>query len=442
MRRKSMWVAATCILALVGLRPVFSSGAASASKEKVLYAFTGGADGAYPESQLTLDSAGNLYGTTSGGGRAVTGCGDDGSGTVFELVRSQSGWKEQVLYTFGSYDGDGCGPQAGLTFDIAGNLYGTTLGGGGADGGGTVFKLTPNGKGEWTESILASGIGDFPSAVVIDASGNLYFTVSQGLSGGRSCNDFGCGGVFELSPQMDGSWQKTTVHVFQGAPENDGAWPQSGVLLDSAGNLYVATEYGGVNGCHSNQYNSDYPPTGCGGIYEFTNNSGTWTETTIYTFERGDGRAICPLGKPAFDHAGNLIGPTFLGGNGLGTFYELTPGKNGVWNQSVQYRFFGHGNGSRPLGNLTVGGEHRVYGVTSAISTKEEATAFELDDSVPRWKGKVLHTFSGGSDGLNPKAGMIMDRQGHLYGTTYQGGGGTGCYQPYAGCGTVYEVNP
>jgi uncharacterized repeat protein (TIGR03803 family) len=420
------------------------SGFASAASEKVIYNFTGGADGALPMSQLVLDGAGNLYGTTSSGGIGIQACGN-GCGMVFELVRSQSGWEKRVLYNFGSYDGDGTIPQVGVTFDAAGNLYGTTVAGG-AYQEGTIFKLTPNAKGGWTETTIYNFQFDcctgFPSALVVDAAGTLYGTIMQGVTG--NCNHMGCGAVFELSPQMDGSWQETTIHGFQGAAENDGAWPQSGVLLDSAGNVYVATEYGGIPGCHSSEFNSGFPPTGCGGIYEFTNNSGTWTETTIYTFERGDGRAICPLGKPAFDHAGNLIGPSWLGGNGLGTFYDLSPGKNGAWQQTVLYRFFGDGNGARPLGNLTFDGQHRVYGVTTVIPAKQEAIVFELDQSVPLWKGKVLHTFGGGRDGLNPEAGMVMDRKGHLYGTTFQGGtgrGGVDCLEG-PGCGTVYEVIP
>jgi uncharacterized repeat protein (TIGR03803 family) len=135
MRQKTFWIAASCVLAMLGLRPIFSSGAAPASTEKVIYAFTGGADGGEPMSNLTLDAAGNLYGTTSGGG---TGACNSGCGTVFELKRTQDGWKEEVLHHFVGTDGES--PGAGVIFDKAGNLYGTTTSGG-SNGGGTVFKL-------------------------------------------------------------------------------------------------------------------------------------------------------------------------------------------------------------------------------------------------------------------------------------------------------------
>jgi hypothetical protein len=151
MRSNHLWIGGIGILALLALPPVISSGVPPASKankqpsatEKVLYSFTGGSDGGTPLSDLTLDSAGNLYGTTSAGGTGSA-C-QGGCGTVFELKHSANGWKEQVLYSFKGGT-DGASPQAGVIFDSAGNLYGTT--------NFTVFKLAPNSKGGWTESVI------------------------------------------------------------------------------------------------------------------------------------------------------------------------------------------------------------------------------------------------------------------------------------------------
>jgi uncharacterized repeat protein (TIGR03803 family) len=231
MRSNHFWIGGIGILALLALPPVISSGVPPASKankqpsatEKVIYSFAGGADGAFPQSDLIVDSGGNLYGTTLfGGGGTGTGC-TGGCGTVFELKRTQSGWKEQVLYSFQGNSGDGKYPEAGLVFDTTGNLYGTTVEGVGSQCG-TIFKLAPNGKGGWTESVLYSfdckgSAGLYPSSdLVFDRQGNLYGTAPQGgVTAG--CNN--CGTVFELTPQSNGSWTESTLHQFAGPP-NDG----------------------------------------------------------------------------------------------------------------------------------------------------------------------------------------------------------------------------
>jgi hypothetical protein len=126
MRRKSFWIAASCILAVVGMRPVICSGAVPAGTERVIYSFTGHSDGANPMSDLAIDAAGNLYGTTNHGGTNTCSL---GCGTVFELERTNDGWKEQVLHSFAGGN-DGSYPAAGMIFDKAGNLYGTTAQGG------------------------------------------------------------------------------------------------------------------------------------------------------------------------------------------------------------------------------------------------------------------------------------------------------------------------
>lgn len=183
MRRNQYWAGGIGILALLGLLPVISSGAPPASKakppsahEKVLYSFTGGSDGAWPMSDLVFDGAGNLYGTTSTSG--------DGScaGTVFELKRTPTGWREEVLHCFHGQN-DGESPEAGVIFDASGNLYGTTRQGG-TSGLGAVFKLAPNGKGGWTESIIYNfaDVALPTSDLAFDTNGNLYGTTTYGGS--------------------------------------------------------------------------------------------------------------------------------------------------------------------------------------------------------------------------------------------------------------------
>ena len=157
-------------------------------KEKVLHTFTG-QDGREPHAGLIFDATGNLYGTTSA--------------TVFELKKND-GWAENVLHKFGKGK-DGAALSAGVVFDASGNLYGTTVKGG-ANSSGTVFRLTPQGSGKWAEAILHSfknngQDGYWPDAgVVFDPAGNLYGTTSAGGTSTLGCSAYPCGTVFEITP--------------------------------------------------------------------------------------------------------------------------------------------------------------------------------------------------------------------------------------------------
>jgi uncharacterized repeat protein (TIGR03803 family) len=181
----------------------------------------------------TLDRAGSLYGTTS--------FGNGSGGFVWELLHGS--WKEKTLHLL---DGGPCG---GVVFDKHGNLYGTTSYGGKYQVG-FVFKLTPAAKGKWKETILHSFKGGSDGQgplgeVAIDKAGNLYGTTEQG--GDPSCAAAGCGTVFKLTPEAKGKWKETVLHRFNGT---DGRTPETEQLvLDEKGNVYGTTVFGGKSGC-------------------------------------------------------------------------------------------------------------------------------------------------------------------------------------------------
>jgi uncharacterized repeat protein (TIGR03803 family) len=204
-----------------------------------IYTFQGGSDGSSPASGVIEDQAGNLYGTTSQGGGQ--GCSGQGCGTVFELSPNGSGWTETILYRFQGTT-DGSSPMAGLIFDSAGNLYGTTETGG-AGGGGTAFELTSSG-GQWTFHLLfgftAPGQGQsLPgphASLAMDAAGNLYGTTMYDGAAGH-------GAIFKLT-FSGGGWNYTSLHDFTGG--TDGGEPTSNVVFDSQGNLYGTASAAGT----------------------------------------------------------------------------------------------------------------------------------------------------------------------------------------------------
>ena len=195
-------------------------------KETVLYTFTGGADGSYPDAAVIRDAAGNLYGTTQFGGTY-------NFGTVFKL---DSIGKETVLYRFRNGT-KGLYPVGGVIQDKAGNLYGATEVGG-AFSSGTVFKLDTTGQKTVLHSFTGGADGQNPVAGVIrDAAGNLYGTTQYG--GGLTCFGSGCGTVFKL----DTTGKETVLYRFTGGA--DGASPVAGLVRDAAGNLYGTAYFGG-----------------------------------------------------------------------------------------------------------------------------------------------------------------------------------------------------
>ena len=206
----------------------------------MLHSFSNKGDGYLPKASLIFDTVGNLYGTTSQGG-AYT------DGTVFALTpKAGGGWTEAILHNFNNGK-NSIGSYASLIFDGAGNLYGTTFGGG-AYNNGMVFELTSQADGTWKEKVLHSfnydrGDGSNPQGgVVFDATGNLYGTTFQG----GAQND---GTVFELTPNAAGDWTEKLLHVFeQSGKPMDGLLPYSGLVLDAARNLYGTTAYGGAYG--------------------------------------------------------------------------------------------------------------------------------------------------------------------------------------------------
>jgi uncharacterized repeat protein (TIGR03803 family) len=426
MRRSILWGAGVLFLALACVRLALPPNAAAASSGKIIYSFAGGADGAYPESDLILDAAGNLYGTTNGGGK--------GCGMVFKLARGTDGWKHQVLYSFGNVSNDGCGPTAGLIFDSTGNLYGTTGVGGisGCDSGcGTVFKLATNSHGGWSETVLykftgRNGDGAYPNTdLVFDSKGNLYGT-TWGGGQGTGCYIEGCGTVFRLVPNSDGTWTESIVHTFAGAP--DGSHPASGLILD-AGNFYGTTGYGGAEMCADG-------PRGCGSLYKLTPDSGGgWAESVLYSFHRFQGTAKNPSGGLLFEAAGQIVGTSTEGGDAIGAVFQLEQTKKG-WEQTVLYRFYGTPDGESPVGRVGIGPNGEVFGATTFGGKNANTyygTVFELKRVNGRWKERVL--FNANSAAYNPQAGPTVDSQGHVYGTFAGGGQGNNF-------GAAYEIIP
>jgi uncharacterized repeat protein (TIGR03803 family) len=329
------------------------------SQYKVLWTFTGyPSDGASPRSNLVFDRAGNLYGTTYGGGSSTAALCPGGCGVVFRLSPNQDGsWTNTILYNFctqyiNNLCQDGAYPQAGLVFDTQGNLYGTTVNGGAQScpvghGCGTVFELSPQG-GSWTETVLYSFCsnnvnnqcldGYAPlSQLTQDAAGNLYGTT---MAGGNSA----VGTVFELL-HGGGGWTETVLYSFCAIGEfcSDGAEPHAGVTFDKAGNLYGTTELGGSSNLH-----------GAGVVFKLSLGANVWTETVLHSFESGKDGGV-PLGGVSFDTLGNLYGTVSGGGPDFAGGVFRIPAKNG----KIGSLFFDNTNGNTPAAGALVDSKPR-----------------------------------------------------------------------------------
>jgi uncharacterized repeat protein (TIGR03803 family) len=402
---------------------IFSASNLCLAQEQTLYGFGIAPDGNYPAVSLVLDRSGNLYGTTSQGGTS-------GVGTVFELAQSNGVWSETILYNFcqQSNCADGSAPYGKLVLDSKGNLYGTAYFGG-TYGCGVAFRLTKNAMGTWNETIVhnfGNGLdGASPSAgMTFDKSGNLYGTTSFGGAAGSNCFG-GCGTVFKLTPTGDGQWTEAVLYNFCSQPScSDGNSPSAGVVFDNAGNLYGTTEYGGTLEVD-------------GVVFELSPSGTGWTQQVLHTFAGGfDGDT--PHGGVVV-HGGNLYGTTEFGGkNGNnGTVYEVRHLRNGTWVEHVLHSFcaqFECSDGSSPLSEVTFDHSGNLYGTTFAGGTPQEGLVFKLSFSGGHAMESVVYSFTGATDGFNPHAGLVADRNGNLYGVTFQGGTG--------GYGTAFEITP
>ncbi len=395
---------------------------AQAQTFSVIHTFTGGGDGWWPYAGLTIDQAGNLYGTTSEYGAAY-------SGTAFEMKRKNGAW---IFSTLSDFSGSSLAriPQARLIVGPGGALYGTTLYGGTGEctelGCGSVYSLRPPQticRGincPWSDSSVypfpgSGDIGNQPGFVdpVFDAAGNLYGTT---IMGGANFD----GNVFQLT-RSNGGWTATSIHDFDGS---DGMLPQSGLILDPQGNVYGTAWQGG--------------PNNKGSVYRLTHTGSGWTFETLYAFPNASDGSN-PVGALVRDGAGNLYGSTFTGGvNGGGTVFELSP-SGGGWNFTVLYSFSGTGYNPGPLVALTLDAAGNLYGTTYLDGAHGFGSVFKLTNNHGSWSHTDLHDFTNGADGSYPISEVVMDASGNLYGTASQGGNLHVCG---TGCGVVWEITP
>jgi hypothetical protein len=314
-----------------------------------------------------------------------------------------------------------------------------------------ILTLAATASAEWKEKVLYSfqgGTTDGSSpagGVVFDAAGNLYGATDQG---GGECPPAQCGIVFQLSPPAKNGdpWTETVLHVFKGNASGDGNTPVGSVIIDSSGNLFGTTGYGGTGNCVLLG-----EKVGCGTVYELSppaQKGGAWTETILYSFPTAK-QGYLPNGNLVFDKAGNLYGATMFGG-GYGTtcnaFYqycgavfELSPPqkKGGKWTEKVLHGFRGiaagseFGDGSNPNGGLVIDSNGRIYGTTYEggyncphNSSQGCGTIFELKRPATKgsaWTENVMYRFNPArSYEAWPMAGLIMDRNGHFFGTTHE----------------------
>ena len=399
-----------CGTAVLAIAVMAAPAAQSAPREKVIYSFAYGADGAAPQGGVIRDAQGNLYGTTQQG--AGTGCGGGGCGTVFKITPKG---KETILHVFTG--DDGATPVPGLVADAAGNLYGTAIHGGPRRNCacGVVFKVTQDGQFSIVHAFKGGADGSHPVAgLMIDRRGDLFGTTG---SGGIDCNGTGggCGTVFKIKP--DGRME--VLHAFNGT---DGIYPASDLLLDAAHYIYGTTANGG-NDC-------DGTGQGCGVVFRLAPGG---TETVLYAFEGGSHGAY-PTGGVIVDGAGALYGTTNNGGvdcdgsGGCGTVYKIAT--DGI--ETGLHAFTGGSDGAHPRGTLVMDGAGRMYGTAAEGGGENDGgVVFEIK---PNGKEKIVYAFTGGNDGGGPFSGLITDGTGDLYGTTLNGG--------LYSFGTVFKLKP
>jgi uncharacterized repeat protein (TIGR03803 family) len=410
-------------LLVIAATTLFVTGVpAVAQTETVLHNFNNiGGDGNTPSASLTFDASGNLYGTTNSGGAF-------GYGTVFELLpEAGGGWTEKILHSFNNDGADGVAPRATLIFDGIGNLYGMTSFGGrgacnnaGIVGCGAVFELKPQADGRWTEKVLRSFDVDLSllyAGLIADASGNLYGTTYEG-------GVFGYGTVFELSPNVGGGWTEKVLHNFN---LGDGLNPAARLTFDAVGNLYGTTRYGGSEVCFNGispgcgtafelKPNADgnwsenllysfrsfslslNPPApfpsaltfdGAGNLYGTTQGGisvfklspradGAWRKTDLVNLnDLIDGSG--PEAGVIFDGAGNLYVTTGFGGpSGHGTALKLTPATGRAWTPTVLHSFGIEPDGSEPAAALIIDANGNLYGTTGIGGTHGGGIVFEI----------------------------------------------------------------
>lgn len=403
---------ATASILLVLLSPAWAN-----PKFKVLHAFAGDSDGAYPEAPPVLDQLGNLYAVTYEGGTG-TGCSNYGCGTMYGLHSNGAQWSEKVLYDFSTTGSSQSLAHSGaLIMDPSGNFYGVnSYGGDPICDCGEVYELTRS-SGVWTKTTIhnflgyGSSDGSYPGfGLLRDTTGSLYGVAAGG--GGYSN-----GMAFKLTPNGDGTWTENVLYNFIGP--RDGANPYAPLVMDATGTVYGTAQDGGIYGF--------------GTVFKLALSNGVWTETTLYDFTGGTGG-----GNPNFgvvlDTAGNLYGTADTGGgNFAGVVYKLTP-TAGIWNYETVHTFSGGKDGGNPVSTVTLDAGGSLYGTTYYGGLYQYGTVYKISNVSGKWQETVLHSFTGGNDGSGPYGGVITDSSGNVYGSATQGG--------RYGFGVAYEITP
>jgi len=426
---------AGCLVSFIVLFAM--SETALAGSYKILHTFKGARN---PQGDLAMDEAGNLYGTASYGG--ASGCIGNGCGAIWRLTPQPDGtWASSILHTFSGGE-DGGEPNGGLAWDTHGNLYGTAMVGGNLTcfmfasslaGCGVIWKLTPQPGGTWTESVVhafAGPDGVMPEGnITFDSAGNLYGTTAN-----VDIVSPNAPRVWKLSPNPDGSWTETTLYIF---PLIHLYYNKiSGGVIGPDGNLYGTTE-GGYDGT-TGEYG--------GTVFQLVPNAdGPWTEHTLHTFT-GTNDGGGPFTAPILDQAGNLYGTTGFGGaKNMGVVWKLAPNGHGTYSYNVLHTFYGE-PAANPLGGLILDGAGNLYGTSysggspncqnplTMFGVEPGApgcgTVFKLSPTAQGWRFTILRVFLGVAAG--PLSSLILDKSGHLYGTTYVGQNG----------GSVFEITP
>ena len=397
------------LLAIVGFAIILP---AHAQTYSVLFNFpTGGGDGLGATSTLLRDRSGRFYGTIA----ASQAC---PYGLVYQFKPSGSGWIYNPLHCFNRTDGYEPIIFGGLTVGPDGAYYGTTVFGG--SGGGTVFKINPGAMActtalcPWPVTVLGGfisngGVNPF-SNVIFDAAGNLYGTTQQGTPNG--------GGLVYKLTRSGNQWNETVLYNFTDVH----AEPDTGVVMDAAGNLYGTLTYSGIQSC----------TFGCGLVYELSPTAGGgYTEQVLHQFTAGDDGSN-PAASLVFDQAGNLFGSTTHGGNfgGGGTIFELSPSAGGGWTFNTLCGFAGNGGPRSPL-TMDAGGS--FYGTTE-YDGHGAGSVFKVVPSAHGWTCSDLYRFSFTDGGYEPIGGVTLDPSGNLFGTTSDGGANNG--------GVFWEITP